>query len=47
MTHEPTAPRLITIHNIAWMLRFMDRVRRAVREQTLDELRAGVASIWA
>ncbi|MXZ97803.1 MAG: tRNA guanosine(34) transglycosylase Tgt [Acidimicrobiaceae bacterium] len=45
-TREPTAARLITLHNLAWLLRLMDRVRAAVRAGTLDDLRAGVGSIW-
>ena len=47
MTHEPTAARLITLHNIAWMLRLMDRIRDAVRHGNLKELRQDVASVWA
>ena len=42
LTHEPTAARLVSLHNLAWLLRFMDQVRAAVRAGTLDELRAGV-----
>ena len=45
-THEPTAARLVTLHNLAWLLRLMDRVRAAVREGTFDELRAGVSRVW-
>ena len=45
-THEPTAARLITLHNLAWVLRFMDRVRAAVRAGTFEDLRAAVADIW-
>ena len=46
-THEPTAARLITLHNLAWLLRFMDQVRAAVRTGTLNDLRAGVRRVWA
>ena len=45
--HEPTAARLITLHNLAWVLRLMDRVRAAVRAGTFDELRAAVGRVWA
>ena len=45
-THEPTAARLITLHNLAWVLRFMDQVRSAIRAGTLDELRVAVGSVW-
>ena len=46
-THEPTAARLITLHNLAWLLRLMDQVRTAVRTGTLHDLRAAVALKWA
>ena len=46
-THEPTAARLVTLHNLAWLLRFMDRVRAAVRAGTFEELRAAVGRVWA
>ncbi len=45
-THEPTAARLVTLHNLAWVLRLMDRVRAAVRAGTLDELRADIGRVW-
>ena len=47
VTHEPTAARLVTLHNLAWLLRFMERVRTAVRTGTFEELRAGVKRVWA
>ena len=47
VTHEPTAARLVTLHNLAWLLRLMDQVRAAVRSGTFEELRAGVGRIWA
>ena len=46
-TGEPTAARLGTLHNLGWLLRFMRRIRDAVRAGTLDELRAEVAEVWA
>ena len=47
VTHEPTAARLVTLHNLAWLLRLMDQVRAAVRSGTFEEMRAGVGRIWA
>ena len=44
---EPTAARLITLHNLAWLLRFMQRVRDAVRAGSFEELRAAVGRVWA
>ena len=46
-TREPTAARLVTLHNLAWLLRFMDQVRHAVRSGTFDDLRAAVRRVWA
>ena len=47
VTREPTAARLITLHNLAWLLRFMAQVRAAVRTGAFEELRAGVRRVWA
>ena len=47
LTREPTAARLITLHNLAWLLRFMDQVRVAVRDGNLEEMRAGVHRVFA
>jgi queuine tRNA-ribosyltransferase len=44
---EPTAPRLLTLHNVAWTFAFVDRIRAAIVGGTLDALRAEVAAVWA
>jgi queuine tRNA-ribosyltransferase len=44
--HEPTAPRLLTLHNVSWLLGLVARARRAVQHGTLDGLRAEVAAAW-
>ncbi len=46
MVDEPTAPRLLTLHNLAWLLGLVDRARRAIRAGTLDSLRREVAEVW-
>jgi queuine tRNA-ribosyltransferase len=46
MTDEPTAPRLATLHNLAWLKALVDRVGEAVRAGTLDDLRQEVADRW-
>jgi queuine tRNA-ribosyltransferase len=43
---EPTAPRLLTLHNVAWTFAFVDRVRSGIVAGTLDALRAEVAAVW-
>ena len=44
---EPTAPRIITLHNVAWLLRFMDQMADAIRAGTFEDFRAGVHEVWA
>ena len=43
---EPTAPRLLTLHNVAWTFDLVDRIRAAIRAGTLADLRAEVAARW-
>jgi queuine tRNA-ribosyltransferase len=45
-TDEPTAGRLITLHNLAWLTHLVDRARRAVLDGTLPALRSEVAATW-
>jgi queuine tRNA-ribosyltransferase len=44
---EASARRLLTMHNLAWTLAFVARVRAAIGTQTLAGLRAEVADRWA
>jgi queuine tRNA-ribosyltransferase len=44
---EPTAGRLLSIHNIAWLQHLLDRAAAAVHDGTLDRLRAEVGAVWA
>lgn len=43
---EPTAPRLLTLHNVAWTLALVDRIRAAIVDGSLSALRAAVAERW-
>ena len=45
-TGEPTGPRVITLHNVAWLLRLMTRVRDAIADGTFESLRAQIISVW-
>ncbi len=47
LTREPTAPRLITLHNVAWTLRFMDRRSDAIRARRFEEFRSETLAVWA
>lgn len=43
---EPTAWRLLTIHNLAFMFDLMDRARTTIAAGTFDQLRAHTADRW-
>ncbi len=43
---EPTGGRLVTIHNVAWTLRLVQRMRDAVRGGRFDALRRSVLDVW-
>jgi queuine tRNA-ribosyltransferase len=43
---EPTAPRLLTIHNVHWTLELVRRIRQAIVDGRLAELRAELAEHW-
>ena len=44
---EPTASRLLSIHNVAWTLDLMARIRAAIGDGTFAALRAEVMAVWA
>jgi len=43
---EPTGPRLLTIHNLAWLLGFVARLGEAVRAGCFSAFRAEVLATW-
>jgi queuine tRNA-ribosyltransferase len=43
---EPTALRLLTLHNVAWTLALMDRLRAAIVDGTFDTVRRDVLAVW-
>jgi queuine tRNA-ribosyltransferase len=43
---EPSGARLLTLHNVAWILDLVRRARDAVEAGTLDGLRREVAEVW-
>ena len=43
---EPTGATLCTIHNLAWLFRFVDRIRLAIAAGRLDALRDEVLAVW-
>ena len=45
-TDEPTGPRLLTLHNRAWLLDLVHRAGAAVRRGDLSSLRNDIAEHW-
>ena len=43
---EPSAARLLTLHNVAWLLALMAAAQEAIANRALDQLRAEVAAAW-
>ena len=43
---EPTAPRLLTLHNVAWTVALVQEARDAVRTGTLDRVRSDIREGW-
>jgi queuine tRNA-ribosyltransferase len=43
---EPTAARLLTIHNLTWLLALVGRAREAVVAGRLAQLRAELGAVW-
>ena len=43
---EPTALRLVSLHNIAWTLELMARMRAAIADGSFDVLRREVLNVW-
>ena len=43
---EPTGARLVSLHNVAWTLQLMDRMREAIAAGSFDSLRRRVLAVW-
>jgi queuine tRNA-ribosyltransferase len=43
---EPTAARLMSLHNVAWTLQLMARMRAAIQAGTFDDVRREVLATW-
>jgi len=43
---EPTASRLVSIHNVAWTIALMHRMREAIAAGRFDSLRREVLAVW-
>ncbi|MCU1373100.1 MAG: tgt [Actinomycetia bacterium] len=47
LTSEPTAGRLLTVHNMAWTFHLVARMRAAIAAGTFQSLRREVLAVWA
>ena len=43
---EPTALRLVSLHNIAWTLRLMTDMREAIAAGTFTKFKDSVLTVW-
>jgi queuine tRNA-ribosyltransferase len=43
---EPTASRLVSVHNVAWTLRLLEQMRAAIVAGTFQDLRRSVLATW-
>lgn len=46
MVGEPTAGRLLSVHNLSWLLDLVERIRASIAAGTLEALRREVAAAW-
>ena len=44
---EPTAARLVSIHNVAWTINFMAQMREAIMNQTFPAFKKQILDVWA
>jgi queuine tRNA-ribosyltransferase len=43
---EPTAHRILTLHNLWWLLRFVDDMRTAIEQDRFESFAADVYELW-
>ncbi len=46
MVDEPTAPRLATLHNLAFILTLVEQIRASIIDGTFPDLRARTLAVW-
>jgi queuine tRNA-ribosyltransferase len=47
MVGEPTAPRLLTVHNLSWLLTMVRDLRSSIENGTFADARARILEVWA
>jgi queuine tRNA-ribosyltransferase len=43
---EPTGARLVTMHNLSWLVRFVARMRGAIVDGRFEDFRRDTLAIW-
>ena len=43
---EPTAARLLSLHNVAWTIELVQRMRTAISQGSFERLRSDILAIW-
>jgi queuine tRNA-ribosyltransferase len=46
-TGEPTAGRLLTVHNLHWLLELVRAIRASIADGTFEDLRRRILGVWA
>jgi len=46
-TDEPAGARILTLHNLAWLFNFVERMRTSINENEFDEFRKETLDIWS
>ena len=46
-TDEPTGARIFTLHNLAWLINFVERMRTSINENEFDQFRKETLDIWS
>ena len=46
ITNEPTAPRILTLHNLAWMFDFVFKLRKSIADGEFEEFHKQTLEIW-
>ncbi|MBC8364746.1 MAG: tRNA guanosine(34) transglycosylase Tgt [Actinobacteria bacterium] len=47
LTDEPTGRRLLTLHNLAWLFDFVERLRASITEGRFEAFRGETLEVWA
>jgi queuine tRNA-ribosyltransferase len=43
---EPTAGRLLTVHNLSWLLALVQELRGAIADGTFEQVRSRILGVW-